>query len=205
MAASRLNAHHFNPIHGQKCGAGANTTNLQEALKYSCNIPFAQLAVKIGAAKLRSTAKQFGFNDTFKIPMKVAKSTYPQQKLDDAQLALTGFGQYNVRTTPLQMALVSSAIVNNGVIMQPTLIKQILASNLELISKQKIQKYTDALPPSIAHTLKRMMQDNVASGIASNAKVPDITVGAKQEQPKQRPMRHLLCGLQVSHKMPNNQ
>ena len=45
-------------------------------------------------------------------------SQFPD-KLNEAQLALSAIGQYDVAASPLQMAMVSAAIANDGVLMDP--------------------------------------------------------------------------------------
>ena len=168
----------YNPVHGAKCGDG-ETTTLKYALQMSCNIPFAQLAVKLGDDRLRATAEAFGFDHSFAVPMVSTPSTYPAGPLDDAQTALTGFGQFDVRATPLQMALVSAAVANQGVVMEPTLVEQVLAPSLQVIERQREREHGTAVSPTTAAQLADMMRASVASGVASNARIDGIEVAGK--------------------------
>ena len=54
---------------------------------------------------------------------------------DAAQTALTGIGQWNVSATPLQMALVMSAIAHDGVAMKPYVVDQVLSADLDVLSR----------------------------------------------------------------------
>lgn len=168
----------YNPVHGAKCGDGENTT-LRTALEMSCNIPFAQLAVKLGDEQLRAMAEAFGFNHAFAVPMLSTPSTYPADDLDDAQTALTGFGQFDVRTTPLQMALVSASVANGGVLMQPTLVEQVMTPSLQVIERQHIDEFGSPISESTASALASMMRDSVATGVASNARIDGVEVAGK--------------------------
>ena len=168
----------YNPVHGAKCGDG-DTTTLTYALQMSCNIPFAQLAVQLGDDRLRATAEKFGFNHAFSVPMLSTPSTYPSENLDDAQTALTGFGQFDVRTTPLQMALVSAAVANGGVIMHPTLVEQVMTPSLQVIERQVVEEFGTAISPLTAQQLTAMMQASVSSGAASNAAIAGLEVAGK--------------------------
>ena len=168
----------YNPSHGEKCGSGEQTT-LKIALQNSCNIPFAQLAVTLGADKLRKTAEAFGFNHVFTVPMSATASTYPTDKLDDAQTALTGFGQFDVRATPLQMALVSAAIANGGELMNPNLVEQVLTPSLQVLENQHISSFGSPISAQTAQQLTDMMVNGVANGVASNAQIPGIDVAGK--------------------------
>lgn len=168
----------YNPNHGAKCGDG-ETTTLRYALEMSCNIPFAQLAVKLGDDKLRDMAEAFGFGHAFEVPMTSTPSVYPADKLDDAQTALTGFGQFDVRTTPLQMALMSAAIENGGTMMNPTLVEQVIAPSLQVIERQRISAYGSPISEATAQTLASMMKGSVANGVASNARIDGVEVAGK--------------------------
>ncbi|MGW1927363.1 hypothetical protein ACWCQ0_52960, partial [Streptomyces massasporeus] len=57
-----------------------------------------------------------GFNDAeLDVPVRAYASVYPSG-MDKAQTALTGIGQFDVTATPLQMAMVSAAIANDGLL-----------------------------------------------------------------------------------------
>ena len=160
-----------------KCG-GATTVSIATALKLSCNIPFAQLGIDLGQDAIARQARAFGFGEAFSIPLKSTASTYPEN-LDEAQTALTAFGQFDVRVTPLQMALVSAAIANSGVGMKPYLVDQIFTSNLTLLEEGKPAELPRSITTSSAERLKTMMIAAVSSGVSSNARIPGVKVAGK--------------------------
>ena len=45
--------------------------------------------------------------------------------MNHAQLALSAIGQYDVAASPLQMAMVSAAIANDGVLMDPYIVSMV--------------------------------------------------------------------------------
>lgn len=167
-----------NPNHGAKCGEG-ETTNIRIALQYSCNIPFAQLAIQLGSAKLRAQAEKFGFNRSFNIPLASTPSTYPTTAIDAAQTALTGFGQFDVRATPLQITMVTAAIMNRGKVMQPQLVDEVLSTTLSRIQGPKTDTVGQAMSEKNANDLRAMMVNDVANGVASNAKIDGVDVAGK--------------------------
>jgi peptidoglycan glycosyltransferase len=160
-----------------RCG-GASTVSIATALKLSCNIPFAQLGIALGQEAIARQARAFGFGEAFSIPLKSTASTYPEN-LDEAQTALTSFGQFDVRVTPLQMALVSAAIANSGVGMKPYLVDQIFTSNLTLLEEGKPTELPRSITTSSAERLKQMMIAAVSSGVSSNARIPGVKVAGK--------------------------
>jgi peptidoglycan glycosyltransferase len=147
-------------------------------LKLSCNIPFAQLGIALGQEAIAKQAKAFGFGEELAIPLKATPSVYPEN-LDDAQTALTSFGQFDVRVTPLQMAMVSAAIANAGIEMKPYLVDQIFTSNLTLLEEGNPTELRRSITTSSAERLKTMMIAAVSSGVSSNAKIPGVKVAGK--------------------------
>lgn len=159
------------------CG-GKKTVSLINAMRLSCNIPFAELGVALGQKKIRAMAEAFGFGKSFRIPTVATASIYPEN-MDDAQTALSSFGQFDVRVTPLQMALVTSAIANGGKLMNPQLIENVQSSNLALLSQNTPTEYGSPISKKTADALKQMMIAAVKSGVSSNGQVAGTVVAGK--------------------------
>lgn len=162
---------------GGTCGGGATVT-IATALRLSCNIPFAELGQALGAAAIRAQAEKFGFNSSFEIPTHTDASVYPRV-LDDAQTMMSAFGQYDVRATPIQMAMVSAAIANGGKVMNPNLVEAITTSDLSPIRSFNASMYSQAISEQTAATMTQMMVNGVNSGAASNAQIPGVDVAGK--------------------------
>jgi peptidoglycan glycosyltransferase len=160
------------------CGYGAKVT-LATALRLSCNIPFAQLGLELGRKAILDQAKKFGFNTSFEIPMKTAASEFPVV-MDDPQTALASFGQYDVRATPLQMAMVSAAIANGGVVMYPNVVDSVLEATLKPISQFEPKEFSRALSAENAATITQMMINNVDnSNLITNVRIEGVKVAGK--------------------------
>ena len=162
---------------GSDCG-GTKTVTLLHALQFSCNIPFAELGVSLGQDKIRAMAKAFGFGQSFRIPTVATASVYPEN-MDDAQTALTSFGQFDVRVTPLQMALITAAIANGGKEMNPQLIENVQSSNLALLSQTQPSEFASPISKSTADGLKQMMIAAVKNGVSTNGQVSGTVVAGK--------------------------
>lgn len=167
----------INNAEGGSCG-GTPTVTLATALRLSCNIPFAQLGAALGEDELEKYSSAFGYGSSFKVPMASTPSSYPTG-MDQAQLMLSSFGQYEDRVTPLQVAMTSAAIANGGTMMSPTLVKEITAPDLTVI--QPFQQIAVGQPISqqSAATLTQLMIANVSSGAASNARISGVEVAGK--------------------------
>jgi len=160
------------------CGPGGRTT-LTHALEISCNTAFGWLGLQPGFGdQLRAQAAKFGFGDALRVPMRVTPSTVPDQ-LNAPQTAQAAIGQYDVRVTPLQMAMVSAAIANKGIVMQPYLVKDTRNSNLDIIDTSQPDQLSQAVTPDVAAALTRMMLTVVRSGTGTPAQIPGVEVAGK--------------------------
>lgn len=162
---------------GKTCGPGDQVT-LFTAVSLSCNVPLAEFGMALGYKPIVDMAKKFGFNQTFDVPMTSARSYIPQV-MDEPQTALAAFGQFDVRATPLQVALVSAAIANGGVEMYPTLIESITASDLRPISSFTPREYSRPISAETAAQLTAMMQASVSNGAATSASIDNVSVAGK--------------------------
>ena len=100
------------------------SVNLYDATKYSDNIYFADLAIKIGADKFIEGAKKFGIGENleFEYPMDKSQISNNSKIESEMLLADTGYGQGEILMTPLDVAMSYSALSNNGDIMKPRLV-----------------------------------------------------------------------------------
>lgn len=162
---------------GGNCGGGATTT-LATALRLSCNIPFAELGLQLSENTIADMAARYGFGAKLDIPMAVTPSVYPR-RLDQAQLALSSFGQYEDRVTPLQIAMVSAGIANKGTVMKPTLVDQILAPDVTVRKDFQAEVFGPAISGNTSATVTQMMIQNVENGAASNARMDGVSVAGK--------------------------
>lgn len=164
---------------GRNCGANGTKIPFTLAMENSCNTSFAQIAEKVGAEELRRVAEGFGFNDTyFDALQPQAESVFPTQ-LDDAQLGMTGFGQYNVSATPLQMAMVASGLANGGSVMKPYIVDEEQSANLDVLDKTEPEQYDRAVSPATASEVTKLMVATVEDGTAYPAAIPGIEVAGK--------------------------
>lgn len=110
--------------------------DLNDAVKYSDNIYFAQVALNLGADKFIEGAKKFGIGEKieFGYPMETSQVANGGKIDGKIGLADSGYGQGQVLVTPLNMTLAYSALSNNGDIMKPRLVKSI--NNKEEVFKQ---------------------------------------------------------------------
>ena len=161
----------------QACGPDGKVT-LRQALAISCNTAFAWLGNQLGADALRTQSQLFGFDERFNIPLRAATSRFPENP-DEPQVALSAIGQFDVRATPLQMAMVSAAIAYGGVSLRPYLVQEIRGPDLAIVQTTQPEIYQEAMTAVNAALLKDMMVEVVENGTGSNARISGVSVGGK--------------------------
>ncbi|MBO0868406.1 MAG: penicillin-binding protein 2 [Micromonosporaceae bacterium] len=161
------------------------TLTLLEALTVSCNTAFARLGVTLGADQVTSMAQAFGFEDggltitgTDNQSMPVAAS-HTGDLSDKNFLAQSSIGQYNVRESPMQNALIAATIANGGVQMRPYLVDKLQAPDLNIISTTQPKTLRTPIQPQVAAQLQDMMVSVVQNGTGQNAQIPGYRVGGK--------------------------
>lgn len=159
------------------CGYN-NKTTLDNALAISCNTAFAWLGMNLGQDAIAQQAKKFGFENSFSVPMNAATSKFPTG-MDKAQTAMSAIGQFDVQATALQMAMVGAGIGNDGVVMRPYLVNQVLGPNLKVLENATPQQFSRAMSIENARTLGQMMTHVVDRGTGSNARIYGVAVGGK--------------------------
>ena len=146
----------------------------------SCNNTFAQLALTLGDEKLRKTAENFGFNDNFLFrDLVVENSNYPTKNRNSFEIAWSGAGQSQVAATPLHMCMVSAAIANDGVMMEPRLLSRVQSPSGVVRLRYTSKAYRTACSREIAQTLETYMKDVVKSGTGTRARVDGLSIAGK--------------------------
>ncbi|MER7394409.1 penicillin-binding transpeptidase domain-containing protein [Streptomyces sp. NPDC000151] len=151
--------------------------SLREALRVSCNSVFGKISADLGNKKMIEEADKFGFNKEHFTPVRADASIYPKD--NRPQNAMAGIGQASNRATPLQMAMVASAVANGGTLMKPYMVDKLVAPNLNVIQQQQPEKLSEPLKPENAQKLQEMMETVVKTGTGTTAQIPGVTVGGK--------------------------
>ena len=160
------------------CGDGSGQTSLRQTFVQSCNTAYAIGGVDVGADKMIAQAESFGFGETFHTPLTVSPSRFPEPE-SQAALAMDSFGQQDIMVTPMQMAMIASAIANDGVLMEPYIVKQTLTADLEPVSTTKPSEYSRPMSEQTAAYMQQMMVDDVVSGTGYLAAIDGVDVAGK--------------------------
>lgn len=170
---------------------GGATITFKRALNVSCNVSFGSLAGKIGQAKLAEKAADFGFGTDPLDGLAASPSRFTSEgaDLEAPQLAQSGIGQYEVATTPLQMAMVTAGIANDGDVMKPYIVKTVRSPNLKVLEQADPMRLSQAMSGGDAAKLKKMLVSTVTDGTATAAQIPGVDVGGKTGTAQSTPER----------------
>ncbi|MFC8778584.1 peptidoglycan D,D-transpeptidase FtsI family protein [Streptomyces nigra] len=151
---------------------------LRVALQYSCNTVFGKVGADLGNEKMLETAKAFGFTEEQFTPTRATASVFSDD-MNPSQTALSSIGQFNTAATPLQMAMVASAVANGGTLMKPYMVDELQTHNLDAIEKTDPEELGKPLSAKNAQILQSMMETVVEKGTGQKARIPNATVGGK--------------------------
>lgn len=165
-----------------RCYGGTSHGNLTfaDALRLSCNVTFGKVGLQLGKERLIAGAKRLGIGTA--PPMSVETSAGlldPYNEKWASVPAQIGFGQGPLAATPLQMALVASAIANDGTIMKPYVIQSYRTPEGQEYARTQPEPWIKSVRPDAARAVREMMANVVKSGTGGRAQIPGLEVGGK--------------------------
>ncbi|MBN1094454.1 penicillin-binding protein 2 [Blastococcus sp. TML/M2B] len=152
---------------------------LIDALTISCNTAFAQLGIDLGEDAVREMAEAFGMTgERFEVPLRVEGSTVGDIE-NDAALGISSIGQQDVQMTPMQAAMIAAAVANDGTLMKPYLVDQLLAPDLTVIDETGPEELSEPVSGAVADQLTEMMLSVVDNGSGRGARIPGVRIAGK--------------------------
>lgn len=156
----------------------ADNLTLRQAMEQSCNTTFAQLAIEVGSEEMLRQAEKFGFNSDYLEDLDgQVRSVFPAE-LTPPEVGQSGFGQFEVQATPLQMAMVVGAIANDGVVMRPYIVDEVQQPDFDA-EQTEPEELSRAISEDTARTLTEVLVSTVDEGTASPAQIENVAVAGK--------------------------
>lgn len=152
---------------------------LFEAYEKSCNHVFALLAMEVGTAKMAQTARDLCIGDEFLFDDLLLYSSSYEKPDTRLNLAWSGVGQYKDLMTPMQMCMLTAAVANDGVMMQPRLLFKVVTKNNYVRATQSSKAYKTILSGAEAAIVQEAMLGVVERGTGASAAVKGYAVGGK--------------------------
>ncbi len=154
--------------------------SLRNVLENSCNPGMMQLAKKISTRTCYKYYQAFGlFSKTgVGLPEEVNSIFHQEDKVYASELATMSFGQ-RIKVTPLQLITAISAIANDGVLMKPKIVKEIVNTETNAVTSFGDVKLRQIISNETSHKMLDMMESVVSNGTGSAGAVKGYSVGGK--------------------------
>jgi len=160
---------------------------LTDALTHSVNTVWAQVGEKLGKSLMYKYMNRFGFDRKpgIDLPPDELRSSgvYSNGKLlgpsDAIDIGRVAIGQERLQVTPLQMAMVASAIANGGHLMRPHLVEKVTDPDGRTVRRIKASEDSKVMSEATARSLGDMMSKVVQEGTGTAAALQGINVAGK--------------------------
>ncbi len=173
---------------GHHAFTGSTPLAYRRAVEVSCNIYFALAGLATGGDALASWAAKLGFGAPIPFDIPTASSqvtngggSFGGGFADDVELANAAYGQGETLATPLQMALVASAVANHGVLMKPRLVTGLSGPDGSTTFGPEV--WRTVMSPEVAGQVGAAMQQAVEGPdgrrFTAGADVPGVAVAGK--------------------------
>ncbi|MET3617351.1 stage V sporulation protein D (sporulation-specific penicillin-binding protein) [Peptoniphilus olsenii] len=154
---------------------------LAEAIEQSCNMTMIQIAQKLGKEEFLKYIDAFGFGKKTGIELygeSIGIVPQDPSTIHPVTLATMGYG-HSIAVTPLQLTNAVSAISNGGYLNKPTLVKEVVDANGNIVEKKKTELKRRIISEDTSEKMKSMMYRVVENGTGKLAAVPGYEVGGK--------------------------
>ena len=168
-------------------GESFGQITLTTALTHSVNTVWGQVGERLGKGTMFDYMRRFGFNR--KPPIDLPRSELRssgvfsgRKLLDDSDaidIGRVAIGQERLLVTPLQMAMVVSAIANGGTLIRPHLVEQVRDRDGRIVSRAHPKEESKVISPESASALAGMMSQVVREGTGTAAALSGIDVAGK--------------------------
>lgn len=161
---------------------GHGTQTLTEALMNSCNVAMMQIAEKTGKDRFYQFLKAFGMTEPtgIDLPAESGGQFYDPDSdaWNEVSLATASFGQ-RFTVTPLMELNMVCAIVDDGKLKQPYVVKQVLNADGSVQSTTESKVVRQVISEDTSTYMREAMEQVVASGTGKNAYVSGYRIGGK--------------------------
>ena len=151
-----------------------------EGVGNSCNPVFMEVGAKVGTVKFREYFRGFGFTERTGIELsgEAAGIFFDTKNFNEVELATSSFGQ-GFTITPLQMVAGVASVANEGMLMEPHIVKALTDSNGNIVKNYDPKPVRQIVSAETAKTLCGVLEKVVSEGTGKNAYVAGYRVAGK--------------------------
>ncbi|MDD2509643.1 MAG: stage V sporulation protein D [Syntrophomonas sp.] len=151
-----------------------------QTIEKSCNVAFIQIGLELGLENYYKYLKTFGFGQKtgIDLPGEAEGILIPRASAQQIELATMAMGQANA-VTPIQLLTAVGAVANEGKLMKPHILKQVIDDKGNVIKKVEPQVVRQVISPETARELCGMLEGEVVNGTGRNAYLEGYKVAGK--------------------------
>lgn len=148
-----------NEVHGQE--------DFYSAFANSCNSAFSTIGLSLDRGSFNTLADSLYLNSRLDLELPTSTSRFSvDSSTPDALMMQTSIGQGNTLVTPMEMALITSAVANDGVMMKPYFVDRVEAYDGTKVKEYSPEKLAEVMSTSEADILTELMKGVVQNGTA---------------------------------------
>jgi cell division protein FtsI (penicillin-binding protein 3) len=139
--------------------------SLQQIIKYSSNIGAVKISERVGAKKVYQTFRDFGFGTKTGIdcPGETTGNLSHYTSWSEIDSGAVAFG-HGLAVSAIQLIAALSAIANDGILMKPYIVKEIIDQNGQSVQRFLPQKVRRVISDRNAGIIKNIMQTVITDG-----------------------------------------
>lgn len=139
--------------------------HLRDVIQVSSNIGIVKFAQRLSHAQQYEMLRAFGLGAPtgIEFPAESRGTLEPPDRWSGVSAASLAMG-YEVAVTPLQLAAAYAAIANDGVLLQPTLIREVRRADGAVLYRQQPTPVRRVVSPEVAARLRAMLRGVVYEG-----------------------------------------
>lgn len=161
-------------------GRAHGSQTFSQIVENSCNVGFVQVGLDLGMEKYYHYINAFGFGKPtgIDLPGEADGILVPKSRAKQIDLATMAFGQANA-VTSIQLTTAVAAVANDGKLMKPHLVKQIIDNNGKVVKKFEPVVVRRVISEETARQLCLILEDEVTVGTGRNAYIDGFRVAGK--------------------------
>lgn len=171
LGTSRINCYH---------GTSHGSVDFKASFAKSCNAAFSNIGMSLDREQFQQTLNDLLFNRELPISLRYAKSSIQiLEGITDNEMMQTSVGQGKTQITPMHLNMLTCAIANDGVLMEPLFIERVESAEEKVVKTFRPKTYGRLMSKEEAEILQELMTAVVTNGTASRLDGQAYTAAGK--------------------------
>src|SRR5947208_351789 len=166
---------------------------LADAIRVSSNIAIAKFAARLTPEEQYAMLRDFGFGALtgIEFPAEATGRLRPPSEWTRPSAASLAMG-YELSVTPIQVAMAYGALANDGLLLQPTLIREVRDASGGVRYRHRPEPVRRVVARDVAAALRNLLRGVVERGTGTEAALTNFPVAAKTgtARPRRGGLRH---------------